>query len=881
MQRESRFSQKRKNNKNSGTEAHKKTYYPRQQDYGFDQFLSDVGNSEVLKLFGNGIVQAKLNVSSPGDPYEHEADRLANEVVSGSASNVTGHMHVSPVQKKGSSSSLSIDTSTEHKMGSLKGKGTPLTKSLKDYYEPRFGVDLGNVRLHMDGEANRLSQAIHARAFTLGNDIVFSKGQYQPQTTEGKKLIAHELAHTMQQGGSKDFISRKTQDEAYRDSVLDSFKQSAAGYLKPLLESAIQISKEEKEKYFGSENRIKELVQLIKYNYGEMYRAADILRARALIRFFFAEKVQYSTDFDYEQILHTPEYRKFDENKVADFLMPKIQQIQDNYDSYDPSVIKEIMASHIFKCRLNKKYGYYGYNEEWENAQYSLSGKGYYKYDAEAMACVMDNYPEMYQAEMLDAATVAQVKGIDAEEYLILSDVRTDFYVLSIDEENYIEREIRRILDERENSSKSLLDKLSGNPDIIWDIKPLVEYTMGKLVYDKTAGNGKIVWDEFQRRERDKAIWNWVLMGLGIIIGIAGAIAGGLGAGLAAVILASASIGLDLIDLCLEINDYSLMGAASGATYEIVLSGKPSPLGIFIAIAGIVMDVVDLAGEAGKVVGRLSREISEEATGETIRRAYKELVDKKIIGSIDFEDFLKIIKGAQDKFPKVFFALPPNPAFFKLYADNPAAFAKLFAEGKGEALEFFGKYGSMLTEENIKACIDGGLPAMRSLKTALTGNFQEFFEKAMKRVSSEYQSRVRTALAKMPKDKQEDVIVLIQSIALDSKTVQEHHWIRQEAISRFYGVNTELNKYGIDLYDWKDNLSLIAGHRSGHLDTYRRMVDRQMTELNTLINTLNSAGHPLTKADLIQKVKAIITDVRDQVMADYKVLNNYKTIVLE
>ncbi len=876
--------EKRKYSKKRSNGKHKNAA-PAPRDYGFDDFLGDIGNRDLPLFFGNNLVQTKLFVSNPSDPYEREADRIANEVVSGGTSNVEGHVKTTPVQKKGGGTGLYVDASTEGTIKSLAGKGSPLGKGLKEYFEPRFGVDLGNVRIHTDGEANRLSQAIHARAFTHGNDIAFAQGQYQPETTEGKRLIAHELAHTMQQGGSKDFISRKTQDEVYRDSVLDSFKQSAAGYLKPLLESAIQISKDEREKYFGSEKRIKELVNLIKYNFGEMYRAADILRARALIRFFFAEKVRYSIGFDYEQILCTPEYMKFDENKVADFLMPKIQQIQDNYDTYDPSMIKEMMASHVFKRRLNAKYGYFEYNEEWKNAEYSLLGQGYYKYDAEAMTYVMENYPEMYQAEMLDAATAAQVKGIDAEEYLILSDVRTDFYVISTYEEDYIEREIRKILDERENSSKSLLDKLSGNPDIIWDIKPLVEYAMSKLSYDKASGDGKIVWDEFQRRERDKAIWNWVLTGLGIIIGIAGAIAGGSGMGLAAVILASVSIGLDLIDLAFEINEYSLMSAASGATYEIVLSSKPSPLGIFIAIAGIVMDAADLAGEAGKVISKLSREICEEATEQTIKRVYKELVDQKIIGKIDFEDFFKLINGAKDKFPKAFFALPPNPAFFKLYAKNPDKFAKLFTAGEKqtrELLEFFGKYGSILTEESIQKCLDEGMSGVKAVRSLIDSQFPDILKTAMSRIPSKYQSRVQAAMAKMTKAQQEDVVILIQSISKDFKTVQEHHWITRKTIEYFDSINKQLIKdCKVDLNDWAENLSLIVGHRSGHLRKYREMVDSRMLELLKYMKIAAEHGSPLKGPDLLKKVQDIIFDVKGAVKADYTVLNNYKTIVLD
>ena len=79
------------------------------------------------------------------------------------------------------------------------GSGKQLDSNLKSYFEPRFGVDLDKVRIHTDEKANRLSAYIHARALALGNNIAFAKGEYKPETPEGKKLLAHEIAHTIQQ----------------------------------------------------------------------------------------------------------------------------------------------------------------------------------------------------------------------------------------------------------------------------------------------------------------------------------------------------------------------------------------------------------------------------------------------------------------------------------------------------------------------------------------------------------------------------------------------------------------------------------------------------------------------------------------------------------
>ncbi len=77
--------------------------------------------------------------------------------------------------------------------------GEALRNDARRYFEPRFGFDFSQVRIHADGEAASSARAIQARAYTLGRDIVFGAGEYMPSTTEGRRLIAHELAHVVQQ----------------------------------------------------------------------------------------------------------------------------------------------------------------------------------------------------------------------------------------------------------------------------------------------------------------------------------------------------------------------------------------------------------------------------------------------------------------------------------------------------------------------------------------------------------------------------------------------------------------------------------------------------------------------------------------------------------
>jgi len=82
---------------------------------------------------------------------------------------------------------------------SLKGGGQPLDESTQSFFEPRFGYDFSQVRIHTNAQASDTARSINAKAFTHGKDLVFGAGEYRSGSTEGKRLIAHELTHVLQQ----------------------------------------------------------------------------------------------------------------------------------------------------------------------------------------------------------------------------------------------------------------------------------------------------------------------------------------------------------------------------------------------------------------------------------------------------------------------------------------------------------------------------------------------------------------------------------------------------------------------------------------------------------------------------------------------------------
>lgn len=81
----------------------------------------------------------------------------------------------------------------------LRSSGQPLDSATRGFFEARFGHDFGQVRVHTDARTAESARAVHALAYTAGRDVVFGPGQYAPGTLEGRKLLAHELTHVIQQ----------------------------------------------------------------------------------------------------------------------------------------------------------------------------------------------------------------------------------------------------------------------------------------------------------------------------------------------------------------------------------------------------------------------------------------------------------------------------------------------------------------------------------------------------------------------------------------------------------------------------------------------------------------------------------------------------------
>ena len=166
---------------------------------------------------------ATLTVGAADDPYEREADRAADEVLRRlsqpqpdptMAPAPPPRLSSEPMQaarsalRRATAPSVigadggQLDAPTDAAIGRARGAGKPIEEAVRRSMESGFGADFTGVRVHTDATAHQLNEQLSARAFTTGSDIFFGRGEYNPGDTAGQRLLAHELSHTIQQGGA-------------------------------------------------------------------------------------------------------------------------------------------------------------------------------------------------------------------------------------------------------------------------------------------------------------------------------------------------------------------------------------------------------------------------------------------------------------------------------------------------------------------------------------------------------------------------------------------------------------------------------------------------------------------------------------------------------
>jgi len=178
-------------------------------------------NSSQKKGVKPAFFQPKLTINQPNDIYEQEADHMADKVMrmpdlsaNQNAFFKPAHNHIQRKcqaceekekhvhRKESNGNEVHGSNGLDNYVSSLSSSGQAMSPASRSFFEPRFGHDFSNVKIHTDAVAAKSAQSINALAYTTGNNIVFNSGQYAPESDSGKRLMAHELTHVVQQRGA-------------------------------------------------------------------------------------------------------------------------------------------------------------------------------------------------------------------------------------------------------------------------------------------------------------------------------------------------------------------------------------------------------------------------------------------------------------------------------------------------------------------------------------------------------------------------------------------------------------------------------------------------------------------------------------------------------
>jgi outer membrane protein OmpA-like peptidoglycan-associated protein len=202
-------------------------------------------------------IQTKLAVSTPGDHYEQEADRVADEVMRMSEPGPAGvaigqnfHPTLQRMRESGqdeqqavppfeeriprakavSGGPTRVTSEAQTQIDQLRGGGEPLSERARAFFEPRLGYDFSQVRIHSGGAAAESARTVNALAYTLGRDIVLGAGQASYETPGGMRLLAHELTHVVQQGGGRSLGGSAVEPVRGRVARMIQRQQTDANY---------------------------------------------------------------------------------------------------------------------------------------------------------------------------------------------------------------------------------------------------------------------------------------------------------------------------------------------------------------------------------------------------------------------------------------------------------------------------------------------------------------------------------------------------------------------------------------------------------------------------------------------------------------------------
>lgn len=157
-------------------------------------------------------LQRKLAIGAANDPLEHEADRVADQVLSGPtpAGVARTPFAIRRFARDEADTAREVPPSVHRTLGT---PGSGLDRATRQDMEQRFGHDFSQVRVHRDCLAAQSARDFNAHAYTVGRHIIFGAGQFAPHSSSGRRLLAHELTHVVQQSGTANRVQRQGANE--------------------------------------------------------------------------------------------------------------------------------------------------------------------------------------------------------------------------------------------------------------------------------------------------------------------------------------------------------------------------------------------------------------------------------------------------------------------------------------------------------------------------------------------------------------------------------------------------------------------------------------------------------------------------------------------
>ena len=222
------------------------------------------------------VIQPKLAVGPANDPLEREADSIAERVmrtpdagfsVTAAPRQISRKCFACEEEEKAPKLKIQTKRVTPHQASAeapiivhevLRSPGQPLSPVERAFMEPRFGHSFGAIRVHTDAKAMRSAAAVNALAYTVGGHIVFAGGQYAPGTDAGRRLLAHELAHTIQQEGLQQLKSNAPSPDGTEHVASEGGAAGALSVAPPVVSRtglSLQRACEQPESFYKSSPR--------------------------------------------------------------------------------------------------------------------------------------------------------------------------------------------------------------------------------------------------------------------------------------------------------------------------------------------------------------------------------------------------------------------------------------------------------------------------------------------------------------------------------------------------------------------------------------------------------------------------------------------------